>query len=75
MYCVCLCIEVSNTYCVVFLHLVYPILSVSLDCPFWIAPLVFSNVYLKRLTYHVKPNLVCISAILSGNIVHQAYSR
>ena len=41
-----------------------------LDCP-----LVFSNVYLKRLTYELDRNLVCISAILSGNIVDQAYSR
>ena len=30
----------------VFLRLVYPMLSVSLDCPFVIAPSVFSNVYL-----------------------------
>ena len=28
-----------------FLRLVYPMLPVSLDCPFMIAPLVFSNVY------------------------------
>ena len=37
------------TYCVVFLfifcRLVYPMLPVSLDCPFLIAPSVFSNVY------------------------------
>ena len=72
---VCLCIVVSNTYSVVFLRLVYLMLSVSLDCPSWIAPSVLSNVYLKRLTYDVKPNFVWISAILSGNIVHQAYSR
>jgi len=29
------------------LCLEYPILPVSMDCPFWIAPSVFSNVYLK----------------------------
>jgi hypothetical protein len=29
-------------------RLVYPMLSVSLDCPFLIAPSVFSNVYLER---------------------------
>jgi hypothetical protein len=29
------------------LHLVGPMLPVSLDCPFWIAPSVFSNVYLE----------------------------
>ena len=51
--CVCLHIlVVSNTYCVVFLGLfvfilciVYPLLSVSRDCPFKIAPSVFYDVY------------------------------
>ena len=33
-------------FCFVFLRLVYPMLSVSLDCPLLIAPSVFSNVYL-----------------------------
>jgi hypothetical protein len=53
---VCLSVVVSNTYCVVFLfclssfllRLVYPMLPVSLDCPFFIAPSVFSNVYLSK---------------------------
>ena len=46
--CACLRIVVSNTYCVVFfLRLVYPMLPVSLDCQFLIAPSVFSNVYLS----------------------------
>ena len=37
-------------YCVVLfvLCLVYPMLTVSLDCPFLIAPSVFSNVYLTH---------------------------
>ena len=40
----------SNTYyvvvfCFIFLRLVYPMLAVSLDCPFLVAPSVFSNVY------------------------------
>ena len=48
--CVCLRIVVSNTYCVfVFLCVcvcfVYPLLPLSLDCLFLIAPSVFSNVY------------------------------
>ena len=34
-------------YWFVFLRLVYPMLPVSLDCPFLIAPSVFSNVYLQ----------------------------
>ena len=40
--CVCLLIVVSKTYyvviCLAFLRLVYPMLSISLDCPFVIAP-------------------------------------
>jgi hypothetical protein len=47
---VCLHIVLSTTYCVVFLfcflRLVCPMLPVSLDCPFLIAPSVLSNVYL-----------------------------
>jgi hypothetical protein len=46
--CVCLRIVVSNTYCVVFLFCLssscvpYPMLPVSIYCPFLIAPSVFS---------------------------------
>jgi hypothetical protein len=40
-----------NTYCVFWfvfvLCLVYPMLPVSLDCPFLIAPSLFSNIYLS----------------------------
>jgi hypothetical protein len=36
-------------FCFVFLRLVYPMLPVSLDCSFLIAPFVFSNVYLPEL--------------------------
>ena len=32
-------------FCFVFLRPVYPILLISLDCPFLIAPSVFSSVY------------------------------
>jgi len=41
-------IDVQHILCCVFvfLRLVYPMLLVSLDCPFLIAPSVFSNVYL-----------------------------
>jgi hypothetical protein len=48
--CVCLRIVMSNTYCAVFLFCFpsscFPMLLISLDCPFLIAPSVFSNVYL-----------------------------
>ena len=47
--CVCLRIVACNVYCfalmLISLRFVYPLLPVSLDCPFLIAPLVFSNVY------------------------------
>jgi hypothetical protein len=38
-------------FCFVFVcfRLVYPMLPVSLDCPFLIAPSVFSNVYLESM--------------------------
>ena len=44
-------IVVSNTYCVVMFvlfvyRLMYPLLPVSLDCPFLIVPSIFSNIYL-----------------------------
>jgi hypothetical protein len=34
-------------FCFVFLRVLFPMLPVSLDCPFLIAPSVFSNVYLQ----------------------------
>jgi hypothetical protein len=53
--CVCLRIVVSNTYCVVYfcfvcLRPVYPMLPVSLDCQFFIAPSVFSNIYYRPVS-------------------------
>jgi hypothetical protein len=43
-------IVVSNTYCVVFLFCFSSsMLPVSLDCPFVIAPSIFSNVYLQYI--------------------------
>ena len=41
--------------CCVFLHLVYPMLPISLDCPFVISPSVFSNVYsLTNVQFAIK---------------------
>jgi hypothetical protein len=34
-------------FCFIFLRLVHPLLSVSLDCPVLLAPSVFSYVFLK----------------------------
>ena len=45
--------HISYCFCFVFLHLVYPMLPVSLDCPFEIALSVSSDVYfhaMKQLT-------------------------
>jgi hypothetical protein len=36
-------------FCFVCLHLVYPVLPISLDCPFFIAPSVFPNIYCTDL--------------------------
>ena len=46
----CIVVSMSNTYnvlcfCFVFLRLVYPMLPISLDCPFLIAPSVFSTFF------------------------------
>ena len=54
-----------NTYCVFcYIHLplclVYPMLSVSLDCPFLLAPSIFSNVYLLVIYLMVSPRFVCV---------------
>ena len=54
-----------NTYCVVFRYVcfAYPMLPVSLDCPFLVAPSVFSNaqlylIYLKAvLAFKVNKNV------------------
>jgi hypothetical protein len=43
------------------LCLVYPMLPVSLDCPFFIAPLVFSNVYWMRRFYIIIINSLTVS--------------
>ena len=54
-----LCIAVLCPICVLFvsvLCLVSPMLPLSLDCPFLIAPSVFSNVYLKRFKSRRKDN-------------------
>jgi hypothetical protein len=57
--CVCLHIVVSYTYCVVicfvFLRLMLP---VSLDCPFFIVPSIFSNVYRTIVTIRTKEYLL-----------------
>ena len=56
--CVCFHIVVSNAYRVgifsPFLRLVYPMLPVSLACPFLIAPSVFSNIYLTLIRKTLK---------------------
>jgi hypothetical protein len=49
--CLCLCIVVTNTYCVVFLFCFSSsMLPFSLDCPFLIAPSIFSNVYILYIS-------------------------
>jgi hypothetical protein len=48
--------------CVVCLRLVYPMLSVSLDCPFLIAPSMFSNIY--------KTNMVNNSTDINKTNIH-----
>jgi hypothetical protein len=49
--------------CFVCLRLVYPLLTVSLDCPSLIGPTVFSNVYLFCLSSSCVPFIVCFSGL------------
>ena len=53
----CLCLlahsDVQQTLCCGFLRIVCPMLPVSLDCPFWIVPSIFSNVYLVILRLYL----------------------
>ena len=50
---------IQHMLCCVFLRIVYPMLPVSLDFPFLIAPLVFYNVYLQNIEnyFHINPTL------------------
>jgi hypothetical protein len=50
-------IVVSNTYCVLFLHLVYPMLPVSLDCTLLTARMetdIFTNMLILQIILYVK---------------------
>jgi hypothetical protein len=56
----------------VFLRLVYHMMPVSLDCPFLIAPSVFSNVYLGQLywdIFHIL-SMLCIH-VVTFNVCEQ----
>jgi len=59
--CICLRVVVSNTYCVVFLlcfsSSCVPYIASSLDCPFLIAPSVFSDVYYQTILVKLEFNL------------------
>jgi hypothetical protein len=59
-------------FCFVFLPLVYPMLPVSLDCPFLIALSVFSNVYMqniissttcRNIVYYINPHVMHMDII------------
>ena len=60
--CVCVCLNVCLFVC---RRLVYPILPVSLNCPFLIAPSVFSNVYISSNIYTwIEHNLYNLYAVI-----------
>jgi len=62
---------VQHILCCVFPRLVYPILPVSLDCPFLITPSVFSNVYListfGNITKHTWHKFSCNESSLEAD--------
>jgi hypothetical protein len=57
---------VSKVYCsVFFMYLMYPMLPVSLDCPFFIVLSIFSNVYFipqlrKHFIFHIFRNSLLV---------------
>ena len=52
VYVICFCLRIVLCICCVFLHLVNPMLLVSLDCPFcFIDTSVFSNFYFDTDTF------------------------
>jgi hypothetical protein len=89
--CIWLRIVVSNTYCVVYLfcfvcvRLMYPMVSVSLDCTLVIILSVFSNVYTKIKfsllvryksdVYHQKRNMFSSWEKLIPSVKHCLNSR
>ena len=52
--------------CFVFLLLVYPMLPVSVDCPFLIASSVFSNIYLNTPGQQGIKKIICEAEILNN---------
>ena len=73
--------SIQHIMCCVFiifcLSLVYPMLPVSLDCPYCIAPLVFSDVYLVALRFliglhllHLGQTLPLTSTCTSSKLCH-----
>jgi hypothetical protein len=54
-----------------FLRLAYSMLTVSLDCPFWICPSVFSNVYIAISFNSIPKN----SVFLIAEIIQSLSSR
>jgi len=62
----CVCVQWCKSHIVLFclFRLMYPMLPVSLDCPFLISPSVFSYVYCTTILY------ICISTTYLLNLFH-----
>ena len=91
LFCVCLRIVVSNTYCGVFYfspRLAYPMLPVYRDCPFFVALSIFSNVYMHAISvnylafsefmvYHLSQFCLCnvVNVVFSIPIVVTAFFK
>jgi hypothetical protein len=63
-----------DCFCFAGPHLVYPMLPVSLDCPFLIVPSVFLNVYLKQFDMIVFIGRdFNIDSLLCGHSFHRIF--
>ena len=66
--------------CFIFLRLVYPTfcmlpVSLSLDCPVLIAPLVFSNVYRKNSEEHINNMLITYSFFIDFHLFTSSMTK
>jgi hypothetical protein len=57
--------DVQHILCCVFLRIVYPMLPVSLDCPFFIAPSVFTRTYI---------HVAWLLLVIINTATHMAYN-
>ena len=57
-------------FCFDFLRLVYPMMPVSLDCPFLLAPLLFTNLHAVNMLKSMSRGFVSCSSLNINKILY-----